>query len=192
MREPHQLVHHGVAGTLRQFVHVGGRQAGGGDRGEHCGSISKPVLVAFMQEVMLLTFSVALLKRAVETGVETGVGLWVGLGIVVRGKERSVPLTADIDDPGPEYPRLGAQDVRVVGHDDGDDGHLRLDREVERAFLERQQVWLRRVRPRALGEDEDALLLAPHVCGRVVEGGARGGAVRAIDEDGFGESHWGG
>jgi len=66
MREPHQLVHHGVAGTLRQFVRVGGRQAGGGDRGEHCGSISKPVLVAFMREVMLLTFSVALLKRAVE------------------------------------------------------------------------------------------------------------------------------
>lgn len=131
MREPHQLVHHGVAGTLRQLVHVGGRQADGGDRGEH----------------------------------------------------------ANIDDPGPEYPRLDVQDVRVVGHDDGDDGHLRLDREVERAFLERQQVWLRRVRPRALGEDEDALLLAPHVCGRAVEGGARGGAVRAVDEDGFGEGH---
>ena len=49
MREPHQLVHHGVAGTLRQLVHVGGRQAGGGDRGKHCGSISKPVLVAFMR-----------------------------------------------------------------------------------------------------------------------------------------------
>jgi hypothetical protein len=65
MREPHQLVHHGVAGTLRQFVRVGGRQAGGGDWGEHCGSISKPVLVAFIRGVML-TFSVALLKRAVE------------------------------------------------------------------------------------------------------------------------------
>ena len=82
--------------------------------------------------------------------------------------------------------------MRVVGHDDGDDGHLRLDREVECAFLERQQVRRPRVRSRALGEDEDALPLAPHVCGRVVEGGARGGAVRAVDEDGFGEGHWGG
>ena len=111
---------------------------------------------------------------------------------MVRGRKRSVPLTANIDDPGPEYPRLDVQDVRVVGHDDGDDGHLRLDCEVDCAFLERQQVRRPRVRPRALGEDEDALLLAPHVCGRAVKGGARGGAVRAVNEDGFREGHWGG
>ena len=104
-------------------------------------------------------------------------------------QEAKRPLTANIDDPRPEYPCLDVQDVRVVGHDDGDDGHLRLDREVECAFLERQQVRRPRVRPRALGEDEDALLLAPHVCGRAVEGGTRGGAVRAVNEDGFREGH---
>lgn len=198
MREPHQLVHHGVASTLRQFVHVGGRQAGGGDRGEHCGSISKPVLVTFIREVMLLTFSVALLKRAVERRGRDGARAGDRDRARDRGRARDsgtrqeakLPLTANIDNPGPEYPRLDVEDMRVVGHNNGDDGHLRLDREVERAFLERQQVRRPRVRPRALGEDEDALLLAPHVCGRAVEGGARGGAVRAVDEDGFGEGHW--
>jgi hypothetical protein len=98
---------------------------------------------------------------------------------------------ADVDDAGAERALLDVQDVCVVCNDDGDDGDLGLDGEVERALFEGQQLRLVGVGARALGEDEDGLALGAHrACGRV-EGGAGGGAVCAVDEDGFGERHWG-
>lgn len=77
----------------------------------------------------------------------------------------------------------------VVCDDDGDDGDLGLDGEVEGALFEGEEGWGGGVGAGAFGEDEDGLFGGLHGCYGGCEGGAGGGVVGAVDEDGFGEGH---
>ncbi len=60
---------------------------------------------------------------------------------------------------------------------------------MERSLLEGPHLRPLCITPRALGEDENALPLLPHLRGRLVERGVRGGGVGPVDEDGAREGH---
>lgn len=110
---------------------------------------------------------------------------------------RGLPLGLDrrqnrhIDGSWVDLLALDVEDVRVVCADDGDDRDLCLDGEVEGAFLEGEERGLARVAAGAFREDVDGLALGRHCLRGRVESGAGGCAVGAVDEDGFGEGHWG-
>lgn len=79
--------------------------------------------------------------------------------------------------------------MAVVGHDDGHDGHLRLDGKVEGALLEGQQHGLLGIAPCALGEHVHALLPVLHLVGGALHGVAGILGVLAVDEDGAAQRH---
>lgn len=98
-------------------------------------------------------------------------------------------LTFNLDRTSMEPELLRIQHMRIVFGDDRHDVHARLDRQMERSLLERQQLRLGRVAARALGEDEHALLERLHLPGRPVEGLDGRLAVRAVDEHRPGQRH---
>lgn len=79
--------------------------------------------------------------------------------------------------------------MRIVLSHHRNNIHTGLDRQMERALLERQQLRFLRVTPRSLGEDEHALLLGLHLPRRTVERLDSRLTVRAIDEHGAGQRH---
>ena len=81
------------------------------------------------------------------------------------------------------------QHAPVICRHDGYDGHAGLHGQVERSLFESPQFRSIGVAPRALGEDEDALPLLPHLRRRLVKRCVRGRRVRAVDEDGARERH---
>ena len=60
---------------------------------------------------------------------------------------------------------------------------------MKRPFLERSHFRSICIAPRALGEDEDALSLLPHLRGRLIKRRVRRGGIGAIDKDGSRERH---
>ena len=99
------------------------------------------------------------------------------------------PLTLNRYAPAPEPLLPHAQHATVIPRDDRHDVHPGLDRQMERPLLERPHLRALGITPRALGEDEDALPLLPHLRGRLVKRRVRGGGVGAVDEDSTGEGH---
>lgn len=79
--------------------------------------------------------------------------------------------------------------MRVVFRNDRNNGHTRLQRQMERALLERQQLRSIRVAARALGEDEDTLAMVAHLIGSTIESLDGRFAVGTINEDGAREGH---
>ena len=79
--------------------------------------------------------------------------------------------------------------MAVVGNDNGHNGDLSLDSQVERALLEGQHLGLLGVAPGSLGEHVDALLLLLDLVGGAGHSGARVGLASTIDEDGARERH---
>ncbi len=93
------------------------------------------------------------------------------------------------DLPSVEDKLLDPEDVAVVGGDDGHDGDLGLDGEVEGALLEGQQGGLLGVAAGALGEHVDALALGADLVGGAAHGLAGVLAVGAVEEDAAAEGH---
>ena len=79
--------------------------------------------------------------------------------------------------------------MAIVGNDNGHNGDLSLDSQVERALLEGQQLRFLGVAPGSLGEHVDALLLLLDLVGGAGHSGARVGPASAVDEDGAREGH---
>ena len=93
------------------------------------------------------------------------------------------------DPSTPENLPLHVQHIAVVRHHNGYDGHLRLDREMERSLLERQQVRVIVVRPRALGKDVHGLARRMHLLRCSVESCDSLGSGAAFDKDRFAQRH---
>jgi len=106
-----------------------------------------------------------------------------------RKKCKSRPLTLDRNAPGIEDEALDPEDVAVVGHDNGDDGDLGLDSEMEGTLLEGEQHGLLGVAASALGEHVDTLLPALHLIGGAAHGRAGILAIGAVEEDGTAKGH---
>lgn len=98
-------------------------------------------------------------------------------------------LTFDRNLSGVKDQVLHVENVAIVGNDNGHNGDLSLNSQVESALLEGQQLGFLRVAPGSLGEHVDTLLLLLDLVGGAGHSGARVGAAGAIDEDGAREGH---
>lgn len=78
----------------------------------------------------------------------------------------------------------------VVLADDGNDGNLRLDGEVESALLEREESGLGVGSAGALGEDPERDTVLLHLVAGLLDRLEGVLAVLAVDEDGTGQPHW--
>lgn len=115
---------------------------------------------------------------------EQGVHVLLRLALGRDGLEH-----ADRDAAGFEDALAETEHVRVVGDDDGHNGHLGLHSEVEGTLFEWQQIRVVVVAARALWKDVDALARGVHGFGGFGEGGESLRARGTLDEHGLGESH---
>lgn len=100
-----------------------------------------------------------------------------------RAKETPHAHTFELDHARVKPHMTRRQDMRIVLGDDRNNRHPRLDRQMERSLLERQQLGLLGVTPRSLGEDEHALSVPAHLLRRTVKRLHRRLAVGPINEN---------